>query len=304
LRKQIILFGAGRVGQRALQYYGKENVYCFCDSNKNNQKQYIENKIIDIDELSRIYENYDVVISISNIKCLLEVEGILAEREIPYRHFFDEDLTNKIDNTKIFSDIYAERKWGGIGSLYSGDGSHKDNIIIPYINLLNDFIKNNEIKKICDIGCGDFYIMNQVLKNKDIIYYGLDVVDFLIKYNKETFKNDHWNFLKIDATKKDSQLPFADLLIVRQVLQHLDNESIKELLNKIKNYKYVLITEHVYKGENIVYNVDKPINENIRLYKKSGVYIEKKPFCINNIVNLLEVEEMGGVLRTSLVINI
>jgi len=61
--KKIILFGAGLYGYRALKYF-KEKVYCFAD-NKTAGQTYMEKPVISFVELLSIYNEYDVVISVS-----------------------------------------------------------------------------------------------------------------------------------------------------------------------------------------------------------------------------------------------
>ena len=116
---------------------------------------------------------------------------------------------------------------GGEGQekFYSGSGSHKEEIILPYINLLTQIIVNNNIRLITDLGCGDFWIMRHVLgflaeKNYNFFYNGVDVVEDLINYNRETFRHPNIKFHCMDAAQDDSELPFGELLIIRQVLQH------------------------------------------------------------------------------------
>ena len=103
-------------------------------------------------------------------------------------------------------------------------------------------------------------------------------------------------------------MPDGDILIVRQVFQHISNSDIKKILDKAKTFKFLFVTESIYDAADAVHNVDKPANSHIRLYNKSGVYLEHAPFNIKNIVHLLKVD--GGVLsgiqsiiRSSLIIN-
>tara|TARA_B110000261_G_scaffold3282_1_gene3529 strand:- start:928 stop:1194 length:267 start_codon:yes stop_codon:yes gene_type:complete len=60
-------------------------------------------------------------------------------------------------------------------------------------------------------------------------------------------------------------------------MQHLDNKSIFKILNKISDFKYVVITEHIPKNKFIA-NVDKSIGPTTRLEFNSGIEIESKPF--------------------------
>jgi hypothetical protein len=55
--------------------------------------------------------------------------------------------------------------------------------------------------------------------------------------------------------RPDTILPEAELIVVRQVLQHLDNKSIATILEKCKKYKYALITESIYINAS-EYNID------------------------------------------------
>ena len=216
---------------------------------------------------------------------------------------------NYSNNQEVFSDVYANHRWGDGGELfYSGPGSHTEAVIRPYISLLVNLISDNPIHVITEIGCGDFWIMREVIKQCDarnlgVAYHGIDIVLPLIQYNMEKFGNESCHFLCMDACNKETSLPKGDLLIVRQVLQHLSNEMIQIILTKAKAFRFVLVTEHIYDESDAVYNLDKPTNGAIRLYKKSGVYLEKKPYDYRNIVHLLSVKEKCGVIRTSLLIN-
>ena len=97
----------------------------------------------------------------------------------------------------------------------------------------------------------------------------------LIERNKTKFIEDHLEFYCLDISKE--KLPHADCIILRQVLQHLSNENIKYIVRKFKDYKYVILTEHVPIG-NFTPNVDIISGQGIRLKQKSGVNVLKPPF--------------------------
>ena len=73
--------------------------------------------------------------------------------------------------------------------------------------------------------------------------------------------------------------PSADLCIIRQVLQHLSNQQILEILEKTKVFKYVMITEHIPLNPQVI-NANKSTGGYIRLQNKaiSGVYLDRPPF--------------------------
>ena len=206
-------------------------------------------------------------------------------------------------NNFIFTNIYKDNKWGGgDADFYSGSGSHNPDIIEPYKDCLKKLIVQLKIRSICDIGCGDFNIMGAVLADKPCNYLGIDVVEPLIERNIEKYGSESIRFKCMDASVEGVVLPSADLLIIRQVLQHLCNADIKRILAKVSGkYRYMLITEHIYQGDDVVYNLDKPSDGGIRLKRKSGVYLDKEPYSFANIKHLLAIPSAGGVIRTSLI---
>jgi len=74
-------------------------------------------------------------------------------------------------------------------------------------------------------------------------------------------------------------------------------------MNKTQKSRYILVTEHIYEGDGVKYNLDKKVSGNIRLNMLSGVYLDKPPYSYSNIVHLLKIPSAGGVIRTSLIVN-
>jgi SAM-dependent methyltransferase len=144
------------------------------------------------------------------------------------------------------------------------------------------FIKQNRITYITDIGCGDFNIASKILtRNHNVTYSGVDVVEQLIEHHNKNNANEKIKFYCIDTLKEP--VPPADLLLVRQVLQHLSNADIQSLINNCFNqFKYILVTEHQVKSELLVKkNIDKETGPNIRAAFGSGVYLNSYPFNCN-----------------------
>lgn len=178
---------------------------------------------------------------------------------------------------------------------------------------LLQLLTNNGIRNIVDLGCGDFWIMRHVLgtlseAKYNFFYTGIDVVEDLMNYNAARFRHPNIKFICRDASADEEPLPDGDILIIRQVLQHLSNTDIKKILSKASNFKYLFITESIYDGTDALYNIDKPSNNHTRVDLKAGVYLEKPPYNYKNIVHLLKVK--GGILsgiqstiRSSLIIN-
>ncbi len=172
--------------------------------------------------------------------------------------------------------IYEQHLWGGKGhDFYSGSGSHDQEITTPYLNAVSSFLQAHDTPlRVCDLGCGDFNIGRELLKYSSA-YNAVDIVEALINRNMQYYKAPHLKFHCLDIAK--DQLPKADCIILRQVLQHLSNSEIKEVVFKLKAYPYVLLTEHLPEN-NFTPNLDIISGQGIRLKHHSGVDILKAPF--------------------------
>jgi len=208
---------------------------------------------------------------------------------------------------EIFSGVYEKNEWGGSpGTFYSGDGTHHPDTA-RYIAKVRAFIQDNKVESILEIGCGDFHIASQIVNGLPVRYQGTDVVSSMIEHHQQRHQTDTIRFQKLNAI--EDPLPPADLVIIRQVLQHLGNAQIQQILNKLGPYKYALITEHLPSSANPQYNLDKIPGPHIRMKFNSGVFIDQPPFNVKNTSVLLEYasndrikgREVPAVLRTSLI---
>ncbi|MFB9056184.1 class I SAM-dependent methyltransferase [Mariniflexile ostreae] len=176
----------------------------------------------------------------------------------------------------VMEQIYDLKLWGGKDfDFYSGTGSHTPDIVIPYTNALIAFLKKHSKPLIvCDLGCGDFNIGKHLAKYAKK-YIAIDIVEHLIKRNKALYTEDHLEFHCLDIAK--DEIPPADCLIIRQVLQHLSNAEVQSVINKIAPYKYIVLTEHVPLGH-FTPNQDIISGQGIRLKQNSGINLLKPPF--------------------------
>ena len=176
----------------------------------------------------------------------------------------------------VMEQIYEKHLWGGENfDFYSGEGSHNPEIVVPYIKVVTTFLKaNNNLLTVCDLGCGDFNIGHQLLPYTSE-YIAVDIVEGLIERNKTLHKANNLEFHCLDIAM--NELPKADCVILRQVLQHLSNKEIKGIVEKLSKYKYIILTEHIPNGE-FIPNKDIISGQGIRLKYNSGVAVLKAPF--------------------------
>ena len=82
----------------------------------------------------------------------------------------------------------------------SGPGSNPDiqqtkNLVVN----LDSFIKNNNIKSILDMPCGDFAWMKKIIElNQNLKYYGFDIVKEIIDLNAQRYGSDNVKFVQKD----------------------------------------------------------------------------------------------------------
>ncbi len=177
---------------------------------------------------------------------------------------------------EVMNQIYNLKLWGGNEfDFYSGEGSHNPKITSPYLEQVILFLKSfSKPITVCDLGCGDFNIGKHLTKyTKKFI--AVDIVKSLINRNKTLYKEDNLGFYCLDIAK--AKLPAADCIILRQVLQHLSNLEIQNIVKKLKVYKYIILTEHIPLG-NFMPNKDIISGQSIRLKQNSGVNILEAPF--------------------------
>ena len=146
----------------------------------------------------------------------------------------------------MFDEIYKYNLW----LFGSGSGSLKINNYY-YLDFLKKFLKNNNIKSVCDIGCGDWQTLKHI--NWDgIRYLGIDCVENVIDKNIKYYQKSNIKF--INKNVLEINIPQADLYILKDVLQHLSIKNINILLNKLKKKnKYLIIIGDVC---NINCNID------------------------------------------------
>jgi SAM-dependent methyltransferase len=201
----------------------------------------------------------------------------------------------------VFTEIYSENLWGQRSPFadkefpfYSGPGSD-DETVKPYLDYVRAFIKLQDVKAVVDLGCGDFRVGSRIA-GETIRYTGVDIVEPLIRANQEKFGNDHVEFRCLNIITDD--LPSGDLCLVRQVLQHLSNAQISQILSKLRRFRWVIITEG-WPGRAGTFkpNRDKAQGREARLVWNSGVVLSEPPFNVAGVKTLLEVSTVRGDQR-------
>ncbi len=197
--------------------------------------------------------------------------------------------------------VYKMKLWGTNHSdFYSGIGSHHPEIINPYIEAIRLFLTSFKTPlTVCDLGCGDFNVGKELIQYAKK-YIAIDIVPDLIRHHTEKFKQENVVFRCLDIAK--DELPSGDCAIVRQVLQHLSNEEVQCIVDKLSCYTYVIITEHLPQGD-FIPNKDIIAGQGTRLKKKSGINIVAPPFNCKvkeekQLVSVVSNDHKGVIVTT------
>jgi SAM-dependent methyltransferase len=145
-----------------------------------------------------------------------------------------------------FERAYSQGQWGrsrdGRGS--SGEGSTLESTRL-YRVFLQDFLAAQGIRSVVDAGCGDWEF-SRAIDWKGVDYLGLDIVAPVIETNRRRYGAANVRFAVADIVRDD--LPPADLLLVKDVLQHLSHADIASFLKQLPRYRHVLIVNDVLPG--------------------------------------------------------
>src|SRR5882672_4828237 len=144
---------------------------------------------------------------------------------------------------QAFTDIYRQAIWGqnAQGAGRSGPGSTLRATLI-YRTFLRQFMRDNDIRSVVDGGCGDWEF-SQAIDWSGIDYKGFDIVESNITHHKEKHEKPNIQFFLGNLVELD--LPPADLLICKHVLQHLPTRDVQIFLTQLTKYKHVLLTNSV-----------------------------------------------------------
>lgn len=189
---------------------------------------------------------------------------------------------------EIFTSIYDNKIWGsneeGCGT--SGNGSLLETTK-EYRSFLQNFLTKFQIHSVVDMGCGDWQF-SRTMNWDGISYIGYDVVRSVIENNQKKFSAPNIIFIHGDASCLD--LPQADLLICKDVLQHLPHEDIIQILSQCYKFKYCLITNDV---DPVTLS---SLNDQITKGGYRTLDLSKPPFSLNG-VKILNYQTNHGLIK-------
>lgn len=196
------------------------------------------------------------------------------------------------DNQQIFDDIYANRRWKGDGDISSGLGS-AGGVFTEYEDLIVAYIERENLTSVLDIGCGDFRVAGRILDRvaSTVSYTGADVSKAVVEQNTHNHSSENVRFVQLDAVNDD--LPRAQLVVIREVLQHLSNADILKLVSKLLSFDHVIISNHDSAKAARV-NMDIPTGAATRASFGSALNLSAPPFNFEMQVLLESIDPQTG----------
>jgi len=156
--------------------------------------------------------------------------------------YFAINAINQQQLTNTFNRIYAEGTWGKdvTGRGTSGSGSTLE-FTREYRAYLEHFMRTHRVRSVVDAGCGD-WSFSSTIDWGDASYLGVDIASDVIAAVRNKHETGKIRFQVGDITE---ELPAADLLISKDVLQHVSNRLVHRFIrNNLRKgkYKWVILT--------------------------------------------------------------
>ena len=182
------------------------------------------------------------------------VEQLVNDNNKLLQYLLQNKIYNPSEMNELFMLIYENCIWGNDRSPdYSGSSGLGSHILynVDYISFLKKFIKDNNILVVCDLGCGTFLSGPSIYGDIEIIYNGYDIYKPLIDINNLNSTQYNTRFFVLDFYNEMEQIPYSDLIIIKDVFSYWTNECITKLLDYIitnKKCKHILITNCCYQN--------------------------------------------------------
>jgi SAM-dependent methyltransferase len=159
----------------------------------------------------------------------------------------------------------------------SGFGSFVSSTV-TYRYIIESFVRLNDVHKVLDLGCGDWQFSKLIpWDNYDVSYLGLDLSQVIIEKNTATFGTERRQFKVIREPSEIFGFGRFDLVICKDVLQHIPNSVASEYLDVfVAVGRHALITNDAFPSDRI--------NEDINTGDYRAMDIRKPPFSRSSSV--------------------
>ena len=154
---------------------------------------------------------------------------------------------------QVFTSIYKSNHWVQKDETLSKDkmsvSGHGSNIgtkqFFELKKIFSKIIDDKKINSVLDMPCGDFLWFHEIIKDKNIRYVGIDIVDELIEANKKKYQNKNFSFVNDDIVNFNTSDKF-DLILIRDFFIHIQNSDITKIIQNLDkiNFNYIALNSY------------------------------------------------------------
>ena len=167
-----------------------------------------------------------------------------------------------------------------------------------YAQFIAEELQAKEGEKILDVGCGTGYF-SRIIKGR---YWGVDINPHFIKYAANRYGGKNKCFVRANAFSAPFAEKFFNKSMVINVIHHLDEKQVKELLIKLVKLTRdsILLVDMVPPPENrflshLLLKLDRgnyirDLNDQLRIIgdilpiKKSKTFVSPRGLCLHSLV--------------------
>ncbi len=166
-----------------------------------------------------------------------------------------------INHEHVMAPQYAERSGPGSTLEYSA----------PYRAFVERFIIEHRIGSVTDLGCGDAVVASAI-NYHGAAYHGVDVVRERVVSNQLRYPTMSFEHADLRTVR-----PRADLVLVKDVIQHWSTAEIIEWLGMMKqcSFRFALITNC---------NYGPTVNADIETGDWRAIDLTKPPFSVGEVI--------------------
>lgn len=149
-----------------------------------------------------------------------------------------------MDLKKEFTRIYTNGEWthgSNDAENLSGTNNKEGNVKVLRNWLINRWKEFDSRMSLLDLGCGDLLLWKRFIPfflDNRFSYTGVDIVDFLIEKHRKEYSKHQFICQEIEEYLKTQTDKFHDVIMISDVLFHLENSKIQNILKRVIQSKY------------------------------------------------------------------
>jgi len=133
--------------------------------------------------------------------------------------------------------------------------------------------------RLLDVPCGDLQWMSRFLQTRsDVDYTGVDIVSSIIEHHRSTFADRDWKFLNLDIVSESINVTDYDLIMTRQMMQHLVHTDVIRILHKFSNVSMLHVQHPVFLLATTYPNTAFNRKQELKIVRYVMMNLELKPF--------------------------